>query len=178
MHHVFLVTLDKKDASTNRLAKIEAWDWLNKNLEEPFGWFVIGGRFSGYLNEKTDKYWKILEENKLTKISEFSGHPCVDSDICNKNKSQFQKLWREVCGEGVSPFLRDSSRLCGYEDDSVIMTHSLYCKFMLPLKEGAKGKSNFCIGWSECGNWIDLNGDDISEKFIDRKWLVVVDVHE
>src|SRR3989344_750774 len=107
MHYISFVTLNKTQALTNKQARIKAFDWLIGKLCEPADRAVVGGRFSGYLQMKNKQLWDMLRENNDVCLEKTPFGIFLGSDEVDKKKLLFQKIWRDIDGVGISPFLRN-----------------------------------------------------------------------
>ena len=54
----------------------------------------------------------------------------------------------------------------GTADDAMLLTSALYDRFLAQYE-----------GFTVDGEYVDLEGEQLSREFIGRKWLVVVDYH-
>jgi len=171
MHFKALFTFDKEKANNSQ----EAREFVHMFLEnEGFcnsgyfsmsvaDWFVIGGRWSGELQgiKIYDKVMKAL--GKTEKDFGISTSELADEEI----KKKILKVWGDEGGVGLCPFYRDSYSEFGYEDDAVLVTKEIYDKFLKEYEGMETDNEHF---------W-DLEYEDVSEKFIGNKYLVLVDYH-
>ena len=72
-------------------------------------------------------------------------------------------LWKEKFG---LPFVRDSYKHYGHEDDAMIVTQELYDNLLKEYEGTEDGEHN-----------ADLEYDSFSPDFVGKKWVVVVDYH-
>jgi len=135
-------------------------------------WFVIGGRWSGNLTkgimnkEKIELFEKAFEENH----GWWTGKDASREDRIKQAKEMFYQFFPNFQGE--MPYWRDNYKIHGYEDDAMIITKKIYNKLLkkyenTDLFEGEYGAIEF----------VDLNYEELTEKAIGNKWLVVVDYH-
>lgn len=189
MHCTYFITTDKRNARTSKKAREQAVRWIRSKdtgheyIEHPSmpgltDWFVVGGRWSGRLQMKHDRFWKEIYRSKEIEFTIIDGkRHLLDSEVKAK-KHIIQKIWRNIGGEGICPLLRTHTRHEGYEDDAVVITHEHYRDLLLYFLRKTQGKMPyFSDGFTQHGNWVDIDGDPISKRFIGHKWLVLVDCH-
>ncbi len=175
MHYLMLVTLSMPPDSTSLDVRKEAQTRLSQDDSfcgpgGRFGaplcdWFVLGGRWSGHLQETLlrDAYRDAL---KLA-IPEMA-KDLYPADLAVKHEDQLNQIWRQVGGRGSSPHTRSSYDLLGQEDDAILVNQALYDEFLGPYA-GQKYGDN--------PKFADLDDEPVTESFIGRKWLVVIDYH-
>jgi hypothetical protein len=179
MHHLMLVTLSLPDSDNSADARGSAYDQLSNDDSfvgegGRFGsplcdWFVIGGRWSGKLRKALlgQPYQDALDQE----FPEFTkGY--FPSSLVQKHKAGLDQLWQRLGGTGMHPLLRSGYDDHGADDDAMPVDQFLYDHF---LKSYAGCTEN--IGDDKLPDFADLDGDEVSESFIARKWLVVVDYH-
>lgn len=174
MHSRLLVTINKENAKNS----LEAREYVQTELQNDdsfcgeggrFGspladWFVIGGRWSGDLSFAT------VDESEFGKgVREITGTKESDcgyiTSVLREKEKEITALWHKLGGVGQSPLNRDDYNEMGAEDDGQIVTKEIYEKIIKGLE--VDGES-----------FVDLDdNDEISEKFIGNKWIVVVDYH-
>jgi hypothetical protein len=179
MHHLMLVTLSlPKDGSSD-----EARDYAHEQLllDDSFcgeggrfgcplaDWFVLGGRWSGILREKLlgQPYQDALKLEFPDLTNGF-----FPSDLLQLHKAGLDQFWHRFGGTGSHPLTRRGYDHFGSEDDAMIVDHLLYDHFLKPHAGSEKN-----IGGDDPTDFADLDGDEVDESFIGRKWLVVVDYH-
>jgi hypothetical protein len=179
MHHLMLVTLSLPEGGTSDDARNRAYSLL---LEDSsfcgeggrFGcpladWFVLGGRWSGMLREAIlgQPYKAALEQE----FPEFTkGY--YPSRLPKQHKTGLDQLWQRFGGSGNSPLTRSGYDELGANDDAMLVDQFLYDQFLKPYAGTDRE-----IGDEQLTDFADLDGDDVDESFIGRKWLVVVDYH-
>jgi hypothetical protein len=128
-------------------------------------WFVIGGRWSGYLAEIT--MGSAYDQALQSECPELAGK-FFTQDAIERNRDKLTELWSRFGGKGVSPYLRDAYSHYGDEDDAMKVDRAIYDAVLRRYS-----------GESECGHveFMDLDGDPVRESFIDRKWVAVIDYH-
>lgn len=176
MHHLMLITLATEPGETSQEARDRAFFRLQ---DDPsfcseggrFGapvcdWFVIGGRWSGYLRETIlgKPYRAALAERFPKLTGRYS-----DSDVA-PHHAALDALWREFGGDGPSPYNRDAYAEFGYDDDALAVDQTLHDMFIERYRDKADCDDGSC-------RFADLDGDEVSESFIGRKWLLIVDYH-
>jgi len=101
-------------------------------------WFVIGGRWSGALQnieeseEGNDKWTKELHillhgACKVVHPDNPIATQCygfTDKDI-KENALAFQQAWEKHGGKGKNPYARDTYNNNGYEDDAMLITQEI-----------------------------------------------------
>jgi hypothetical protein len=178
MHHLMLVTLSLEDGTSDK-ARASAYSQLVDDTSfcgegGRFGsplcdWFVIGGRWSGELRKEFlgQAYQDALEQE----FPEFTkGY--FPSTLLETHKAGLDRLWQRIGGTGNHPLTRSGYDDLGADDDAMLIDQFLYDHF---LKPNAGCTEN--IGDNELPDFADLDGDEVGESFIGRKWLVVVDYH-
>jgi hypothetical protein len=176
MHYLMLITLAIEPGEIPQKARDRAFFRLQ---DDPsfcgdggrFGtplcdWFVIGGRWSGYLRKTfMGPPYRAALEQRFPKLTGWYS----DSDVA-PHRAALDALWREFGGGGPSPYNRNAYQHTGYDDDALAVDRAVYDRFL----ERYRGKDDCDDG--SC-RFADLDGDPVSESFIDRKCLVVVDYH-
>ena len=176
MHTLLLVTLSMPEGAASENARRRAHDLLIHDDSfcgegGRFGvplcdWFVLGGRWSGMLREKVmgQPYQDALklEFPDLT----------IPSSLVETHKTSIDQLWRHFGGTGASPLARSGYDHLGSDDDAMIVDQLLYDHFLKPHDGSEKN-----VGGDDFTDFADLDGEDVDESFIGRKWLVVVDYH-
>jgi len=178
MHHLMFVTLSLENGNSEA-ARDAVYDRLMKDAtfcgdggrfcSMMCDWFVIGGRWSGFLSETLlgDRYQDALKQE----FPEFA-KGCYPADLLARHKDGLDKLWHRLGGAGANPLTRSFYDHYGAEDDAMLVNRPLYDHFLKPFAGSA---DNF--DGSSFGNFVDLDFEEVEESFIGRKWLVVVDYH-
>lgn len=176
MHYLMLVTVSasKSDTSTSvRAAVSEAL--LNDDsfcgeggrFGSPLAdWFVIGGRWSGYLTSS-----RISEGYRQAVNARFPGYGDKPYELVDDHSESLDTIWKALGGEAPDPYSRDDTKGLGYPDDAQLLTTELYDLLLFDF-EGRACISDGC----HC-EYVDLDGEPLTPDFIGRKWLVVVDYH-
>ncbi len=170
MHNRAFVTFERENVETSQQARDYALQFLDGNgfaargrfAKGPSDWFVIGGRWSGYLqlvNRGIDFYGKVHETLNTTTLS--------DIEVEN-NRGMLQGLWQKLGFEGENPYIRNNYKENGYDDDAMLVNQVLYDKV---LKE-YEGREE-----DEKGEFWDLEMEEVKDDFICRKWIALVDYH-
>jgi hypothetical protein len=177
MHYLMLVTLTLAAGSTSADARNEAYCRLMDDDSfcgdgGRFGfpvcdWFVIGGRWSGTLQETLlgKSYVNALRK----KFPETEG--MVSTRWVEEHRDELDQLWRRHGGAGDGPITRSSYESYGADDDAMPVTGALYQHFLGEYTGESRVKDSL-----RC-RFIDLDDEPVDETFIGRKWLVVVDYH-
>ncbi len=177
MHQLLLVTLSLPKDNTSEAARESAFSQLvddqsfcgeGGRFSCPLAdWFVIGGRWSGILREAAlgQPYKDALEQE----FPQFT-NGLFASTLGDDYKTGLDEIWQRFGGTRGHPLCRSNYDQLGADDDAVLVDQFLYERF---LKPGFTGS----IHGTASPDVTDLDGDDIDESFIGRKWLVVVDYH-
>lgn len=179
MHHLLLVTLSLPADGNSQIARESAFSRLiddDSFVGEAgrFGcpladWFVLGGRWSGFLRKTLlgQPYQDALEQEfpELTK-----GY--FPTTLVEQHKAGLDRLWQRLGGSGSHPLSRSGYDDLGADDDAMLVDPVLYDCFLKPNA----GCTEY-IGDAKLPDFADLDGDEVDESFIGRKWLVVVDYH-
>lgn len=179
MHHFMLVTVSLSNGTSSEDARRFAHEQLIQDdsfcgeggrFSGPLAdWFVLGGRWSGILREKLlgQPYQDAL---KLEFPDLTNGY--FPSSSLEVHKAGLDQLWHRFGGAGSSPLTRSGYDPFGADDDAMIVDPLLYDHYLKP-----HAGSERTIGGDEPTDFADLDGDEVVEAFIGRKWLVVVDYH-
>ena len=179
MHYLMLVTLELWPDATSQDARDDAYGRLAEDSSfcgegGRFGcpladWFVIGGRWSGYLRQSP--LGKPYEEALAQEFPQFT-NDYFDAELPNLHKHSLDELWQRFGGTGSHPLTRSSYVEHGEEDDAMLVDKALYDHFLKPL-----AGTDVCLDDKDLHRFADLDGDEVDDSFIGRKWLVVVDYH-
>jgi len=184
VHARLIVLVDREDNDTSLEARQAAESLLELHnfvgggglfASPPADWFVIGGRWSGFLqvlrydpHNKWDAFWKEFYDRKLDWRGE--GFPPG-----NKQTERAEELFRQFFPdfEGEPPIYRDPYRSLGYEDDAQVLDETLF-KFLKRIEDYAQGGDLY-----EGGCFVDLDNpyDGLKPGAIGRKWVILVDFH-
>lgn len=183
MHYRFFVTFNKDKAATSEEAREYAFETLH---DEGFccesgrwrtcraDWFVIGGRWSGFLSRLT--WAKEFDHEVTVTEAEHEIHVWgawykdrTEQKLQRKLAKRFQTLWDSIAPAAYCgiPYQRDTYKEDGYEDDAMLVTRELYDS-MLKEYEGRE----------ESEHHADFDYEPVSAHMAGRKWLVVVDYHK
>jgi hypothetical protein len=172
MHHRLLITLKAPtdaDSATvrndvyNRLMSDDSFVGEGGRFGSPLcDWFVIGGRWSGYLAEIVigESYKNAL----FARLPEFD-RDFLPRSLVDRHRADLDELWRIHGGTGPSPYSRSGYEDHGYPDDAMPLTAELY-KALLARFENRNDEGH-----------ADLDDEALQPDFVGRKWLVVVDYH-
>jgi hypothetical protein len=179
MHYLMLITLaiepgessqDARDRAFATLAEDDSFCGEGGRFGSPLcDWFVIGGRWSGYLRKTLigDAYRKALEQRFPKLVCGYYSEADAKAQAKGLNA-----LWRKHGGTGPSPYFRSSYEQCGYDDDALPLDQTLYDRLLADFK----GESE-CRAESPRCAFADLDFEPVDESFIGRKWIAVVDYH-
>jgi len=199
MHFRLFVTFNKEEAETSEEARDYVYDMLGDDASFVGGggrfnspiadWFVIGGRWSGELSRETfmkDVKEKIEKLEKKKDISIWGTHYGDEKKqkAQAELKEQVEKMYQEALpkeyqGKGLL-YDRDTYNDRGYEDDAMVVNKEIYDT----LLKQHEGENNEDGAYYDDASWgrgylsmVDLDYDLVSEDFIGKKWIVVVDYH-
>jgi hypothetical protein len=179
MHHLMLVTLSLADGGTSEESRDTAFSLLNEDdsfcgkggrFGSPLAdWFVIGGRWSGFLRETLlgQPYHDAMEQEFPFVKGSFP------SSLIEKHKDGFDLLWHRLGGTGNHPLSRSSYYNLGADDDAMLVDPILYETLLKP-----HAGIDRTIRGDALSDFADLDGDEADESFIDNKWIIVVDYHK
>ena len=117
--HKGVILLTKADTASEAQSNVD-------NFMEPHGdsrvwdWYVIGGRWSGTLNNKTKEFHEVCDERLPAKNS-FG----LTTKEVEENMEQYTAIWKEIGGEGKNPYDRDRYRGEGSVDDIIPLENCL-----------------------------------------------------
>ena len=173
-----LVTLSQKDGTSDKV-RDSAYSQLMDDdsfcgeggrFGSPLSdWFVIGGRWSGKLFKA--RLGQPYEDAFKREFPEFTQGSYL-SNLLEKQKTGLDQLWHRFGGTGNHPLTRSGYDHFGADDDAMLIDQFLYDRFLKPYA----GCPDI-LGDDELPDFADLDGDEVDESFIGRKWLVVVDYH-
>jgi len=197
MHYRVLVTIDKEKCRNSEHARKHAYKQL---LNDPsfvgeggrFGspcsdWFVIGGRWSGFLSEHTWAKEVVaqieqmeVEINRPDGVQVYargqSGGPpdmvAAREELQRKAEAAYSEAIPDEYRDKGLKYDRDTYQEYGYEDDALIVTQPIY-DALLAQYEG----HDLFRDKDGDPRFVDLDWDDVGEAFVGTKWLIVVDAH-
>lgn len=100
---------EKADEFMERYGEGNVWDW-----------YVIGGRWSGTMNEKNNAFNEAVRQ-KFQPKHDF-GYSMQEVEAL---RPQLQALWEEMGGKGVNTWSRDQYRHEGFPDDILPLSECL-----------------------------------------------------
>ncbi len=176
MHYRLLITLDTEPDATSEAVRREAFERLSQDDSfcgqgGHFGsplcdWFVIGGRWSGYLAEAL-----IGEAYRQDLIASLPGLAGIYTEsYVRENAETIGRIWAEHGGTGLPRHLRNAYDMLGAEDDAKPITRELFEQVLRDYHDKSEHFSDGC-------EYADLECEALAEDAIGRKWLVVVDYH-
>jgi hypothetical protein len=178
MHYLMLITFEMLPGELSQQARKRALGLLQEDQSfcgeggGRFGspicdWFVIGGRWSGHLRATLlgQPYRDTLEQRFPKLVLDWYS----DSDVA-PHRHALNALWREYGGTGPSPYNRSSYEMTGYDDDALPVDQQLYDRFLVRYRRKSDCDDGSC-------RFADLDGEDVGDSFIGRKWIAVVDYH-
>lgn len=175
MHYLYFVKIGKAKNSAD--ARKRAQNELEHNGFVGDGgyfgggksdWFVIGGRWSGELQELLMKKEYHAELKKVCPMENEWGHT---TDEKKKHAKQFQTVWEKLGGKGKNPYARSQYDVDGYEDDATKITAAL-----LKAIQKHKDYKEAEVEVFDADNMDEYAVKDLKKSDI-GKWLVVVDYH-
>jgi len=188
MHARLIVLVDKKDGDTSEYIRYKVNDRLaDEGFSDsggifnsaPADWYVIGGRFSGWLTElrldqdKVKAFWKEFGKRRLGWVSK--EHPEEEQ------RAKVELLFLEYFPDfkGMMPVYRDYSyESLGFEDDAQILDELLLSRFInLGLDTLFQPYPEMEVESGRCYVDLDDPGTPLTIEDIGNKWVVVVDFH-
>lgn len=173
MHHrVYLLTKaeDKDGAETNARA------FMDEQPDSVCDWYVIGGRWSGYLNPLSLKFREIIDKEI----------PC-DSPYgrsvgnINDNKEKFDEIWKRIGGTGRNPYNRDQYNESG-ESDDVVLAKDVELDLIKASNDFKKAKvealdnlKNAIETGNSIGYYSRINADIQQDYFSDESYVYDID---
>ena len=134
MHYLYIVAVKKeKDTKKEELlsdmqTELESNNFASDNNgfygSSKADWFVMGGRWSGHLQEIQIKGWR-EKATELVKKGKEEKDYIYTKDI-EDNKQALQELWVSMGGEYQNPWDRDNYNHNGCEDDCMLLDEKLY----------------------------------------------------
>lgn len=177
MHYLLLVTLtmgpgstsaDARDEVHSRLMEDDSFCGEGGRFGSPLcDWFVIGGRWSGTLQQTV--LGKAYETALNERFPETAG--MLSTRWIEQHSEALNQLWQQSGGTGPNPLTRDNYASLGYEDDAMLVNQTLYEQLLAKHAGDWRDRDS-----GDC-HFTDLDCDQLDESCIGRKWLVVVDYH-
>ena len=173
MHSLYFVKIPKKDVTTGEDAILVAEKVLDQEGFASEGgyfncsksdWYVVGGRWSGKLQELKLGINFSKEVKKKIKPKDSFG---FSSSEIEKNKDKIDKIWRKLGGHWESPFDRDDYSHEGYPDDAMRIDKDILKSLKAEYKDVEVYDSNDIYEYSV----KDLDKNSIGD------WLVTIDYH-
>lgn len=114
--HKLCICLTKAQDRDDAISNVESFleDYGDGNV---WDWYVIGGRWSGTLNEKSKEFFEKAEEffnNKYPETKDF-----ISTQMVEDSKTELEKIWVEIGGIGSNPYNRDQYKNDGALDDAM-----------------------------------------------------------
>ena len=200
MHYRLIVTVGIEYAKTSKIAR----DYVNNQLSDDSSfcgeggrfsspiadWFVIGGRWSGDLSDKTWAKGVVKKITALEKDKDIRVAGVHYGDVKKTKKQSKVRDMVEAMYKAATPKKYKNKVLCwdrdtynhtGYEDDAMIVNEELYEAFLKDWEGKDYGykhnkSSTDDYTWKEL-HYVDLDGDCVDKDMISKKWIVVVDYH-
>ena len=177
MHHRLIVASSqdaKSEHINSKTVSNEVVSWLDDQgfasqggrwASGPSDWYVIGGRWSGCLEqyEHNADYKECIKFAKtLGEPEEHKGHDWnlfVPIGFIKKHQAELNQWWQHKTGtDSTHPWLRDSYQSEGYEGDSMPLTENLWKYFS--QKDDSKFTYQCEESWQMVDRW-DRTADDI-----------------
>jgi hypothetical protein len=186
MHYLYLVAVDKKIEGEDKIAYVEQ-TLSNNNFAGEGGfwggnkadWFVMGGRWSGFLQEIKLKGFNEKAKAILTQGKE--NKDFISTEEVETHAKELQDLWESLGGKGVNTWARDSYKSVGLEDDTMTLDKELYNalkeRFTKPNEYGDETEIAIIDEDGCVGEEMILRDFLKDESVIDKYDLVVVDYH-
>ena len=177
MHYRMFAVTGEKSIRNSRMAREYVYNVLSNDhsfcgeggrFHSPMAdWFVIGGRWSGYLTKELElnkddlkEFYNECEEKKLFWTSRENTEEMQRAKV----HEVFRKYFPDFTGE--IPVYRDAYKELGSEDDAMIITPEIYDK-CLKTYEGQEWDDEFCY----------LDHEFLTEEVIGNCWVVLIDYH-
>lgn len=111
---------DKEEANSNVREFLE--DYGNGNV---WDWYVVGGRWSGTLNEKANEFSELAEAHFKKTYPEHN-HSFLTTNMIKEQADVLDKIWQEELGQTTTnPYSRSSYEENGDVDDIVPLSECL-----------------------------------------------------
>lgn len=121
--HKGVILLVKADDRDEAIEKVNAFMEPHGN-GDVWDWYVIGGRWSGELNQKnkefTEKAKVLFSEHEEEKLGGL-----VSVGVVEKLQPELQRIWESIGGEGQNPYGRDNYQQDGSDDDVMKLSDCL-----------------------------------------------------
>lgn len=148
MHYLYYGAIKKsKEINTPKKAKDEVNNILDSNSfasseggywgGSKADWYVMGGRWSGHLQEIQLDKWSEKAQALIAKDKPEGEKKWISIADTDKYAKELQALWEELGGTGTNTYNRDQYRYSGSDDDSVLLDEKLYKAL---LKDSKKDK--------------------------------------
>jgi len=173
MHYLYFVKI--KEAKNSEDAKNKAIQVLEQNnfASENNGyfscskadWYVIGGRWSGILQEIKLGINFVKEAYKIVKPKD---NFCYTNREIKENKEKFDTLWKKFGGVGLSIFDREGE-YNGFEDDAMILTDEM-------LKNIKNRFVDSDVEVFDYDNFTELTIKELGKDDV-GSWFITIDYH-
>jgi hypothetical protein len=138
MHYLYFTAIKKdKEIKDTETAKEQAQQVLEDNYfsnseggywsASKSDWFVMGGRWSGTLQEiqlKGD--WQKRAKELVTKDKPEKERDYITTSDIEKHKDELQALWVKMGGKGTNTWGRDQYNHAGEPDDCMLLDEKLH----------------------------------------------------
>lgn len=118
--HKGVILLVKADSRIDALN--DAKSFLEDFYEEVYDWYVIGGRWSGNLNDATKKFY---EEAEKIFSKEYPTEKFISVKMVEEQKDNLQSTWEKLGGKLTNPYNRNRYEIEGYNDDCLPLSECL-----------------------------------------------------
>lgn len=184
MHYLYFVAVKKEKDTKKEELLSEVQSELEQNGFASEGgfynssksdWFVMGGRWSGHLQEIKLKGWHDKATELIKKNRKGEDRDFISTKDIEDNKKELQELWISLGGKGQNVWDRDQHNHNGMEDDVMLLDKELYEAL------NAKGYEETEVAIYEEGYIQDempLKEWLKDEKVVENYYLVVVDYHQ
>lgn len=113
---IFLTKASDRDEAISNVR-----EFLDEHQDRVWDWYVIGGRWSGNLNPKSEEFYKLAEAH-FKKMHPDMGE-FLTSSMISESAEVLQSIWSEELGQqSENPYTRDSYSSDGNEDDILPLT--------------------------------------------------------
>ena len=103
---IFLAKATNEKEALSKVVK-----FLDKDEIKEWDWFILGGRFSGFLNKSYSKFFE--ESHKLLKSKYGPNY----FNFIENEKSTLDEIWEKLEGGDTNPYFRGRHDKYTYDDD-------------------------------------------------------------
>jgi len=188
MHSLYFVQLKKENATTSEQARQKVQQILDDNNfssdnqgfygNAKADWYVIGGRWSGVLNEhiqeNKDKEAEATKELNIllgtygTK-HDLQTHKINEHLLTPEQRKELEDTYTKITG---LPFFRDTYKHLGYDDDAMLVTEEMAKELIEKYGEAEMAVTDDTEAIEDERELSNFTPSELVDT-----WLVVVDYH-